>query len=262
MLTWVICFAQGASFRCGDDCGGIYVTRICLGTPTFDSGKFHNHCTRCPGFGVCIFDYRNAHCDTCGNHYFAGNTGFKCERCQGKALDAGGGRPPPAAWDVGVPGVPIVAMTDAETAMLADSMSTMESDPAAIRGLLTSMLGEQGLAQILQIRAEEGGALAQSDDDVLLRVFQGLAQATITDPGYISSDSESDSESDQVLDHAHSTGSSEPMQRQELVHGTAPFEAPAGSFHLGSSISTTAAASASQSRTRRTQAMRAGKKRK
>ena len=29
---------QDATLQCGEDCGGIYVTRICLGTPTFDSG--------------------------------------------------------------------------------------------------------------------------------------------------------------------------------------------------------------------------------
>ena len=44
-----------ATLRCpGEECGGVYVTRICQGDPTFDSGKFHNHCTECPGFGTCI----------------------------------------------------------------------------------------------------------------------------------------------------------------------------------------------------------------
>ena len=35
-----------------------YVTGICEGKPSFDCGKFHNHCRQCPGFGSCIHDYR------------------------------------------------------------------------------------------------------------------------------------------------------------------------------------------------------------
>ena len=38
--------------------GRTYVTRICTGQPQFDSGKFHNHCKECSGFGMCINDYR------------------------------------------------------------------------------------------------------------------------------------------------------------------------------------------------------------
>ena len=38
--------------------GRTYVTNICTGRPQFDCGKFHNHCTACPGFGMCINDYR------------------------------------------------------------------------------------------------------------------------------------------------------------------------------------------------------------
>ena len=37
---------------------GNYITDLCCGKPSFDSGKFHNHCTDCPGFGTCIGDYR------------------------------------------------------------------------------------------------------------------------------------------------------------------------------------------------------------
>ena len=69
----------------------MYVTGICGGRPNFDSGKFHNHCTRCPDFGQCIGDYREAHCGRCGGHYFAGLSGFKCP-CRG-------GDPERNAWD-------------------------------------------------------------------------------------------------------------------------------------------------------------------
>ena len=40
------------------DQGRTYVTRICEGKPSFDDGKYHNHCHQCPGFGMCIGDYR------------------------------------------------------------------------------------------------------------------------------------------------------------------------------------------------------------
>jgi len=63
--------------NCGD---GMYVTGLCEGKFKFDSGKFHNHCTECKGFGKCIGDYRNEHCDNCGKHYFAGLMGsFPCK---------------------------------------------------------------------------------------------------------------------------------------------------------------------------------------
>ena len=56
----VLCSEEG----CGEDGEGrTYVTGLCEGRPRFDSGKFHNHCTECPGFGQCIHDYREAHCD-------------------------------------------------------------------------------------------------------------------------------------------------------------------------------------------------------
>ena len=66
---------EDATFRCNstDYCSvGIYVTRICTGTPTFDSGKFHNHCDLHPNHGYCIGDYRDRHCERCGKHYYAG----------------------------------------------------------------------------------------------------------------------------------------------------------------------------------------------
>ena len=82
------------------------MTNMCEGEPRFDSGKFHNHCVECPGFGMCIYDYREAHCDRwllfcmlmtelssqcffrCGHHYFAGNTGFSCSNCKRKRRQA------------------------------------------------------------------------------------------------------------------------------------------------------------------------------
>ena len=61
-----------------------YVTRICEGNPQFDSGKFHNHCTECKCCGKCIDDYREAHCQKCNKHWFAGLSGFPCDNCQRK----------------------------------------------------------------------------------------------------------------------------------------------------------------------------------
>lgn len=75
---------ENATLRCPDeDCGaGVYVTEICQGSAHLDSGKFHNHCTKCPSFGTCIGDYREAHCRKCGGHYYNGGFhGGKCHRC-------------------------------------------------------------------------------------------------------------------------------------------------------------------------------------
>ena len=63
---------------------GVYVTRMCQGDFHFDSGKSHNHCDECPGFGKCIGDYREAHCKGCNSHYFAGGQGFPCPKCDRK----------------------------------------------------------------------------------------------------------------------------------------------------------------------------------
>ena len=73
---------QEGAVQC-EDCCGMYVTRLCEGRPSFDSGKFHNHCVDCPDFGQCIGDYREAHCQDCGKHWFAGNSGFPCSHCGG-----------------------------------------------------------------------------------------------------------------------------------------------------------------------------------
>jgi hypothetical protein len=67
---------------CGLGENGNYITGLCLGQPAFDSGKGHNHCTRCPDFGQCIGDYREAHCGRCGNHYYRGLVGGRCS-CRG-----------------------------------------------------------------------------------------------------------------------------------------------------------------------------------
>ena len=73
------------------DTGRTYVTQICSGKPEFDSGKFHNHCNECKNFGKCIGDYREAHCDMCGKHYFAGNSGFKCPCMERRGFGGRGG---------------------------------------------------------------------------------------------------------------------------------------------------------------------------
>jgi len=63
------------------DVGRTYVTDLCQGKPQLDCGKFHNHCNGCPGFGKCLYDYRNA-CrinPRTGGHYkprFVGSGGW------------------------------------------------------------------------------------------------------------------------------------------------------------------------------------------
>lgn len=78
---------QGGAVKCDgedDQCEGYYITNLCdrNNKTQFETGKFHNHCTDCPGFGECIGDIRNAHCDRCGDHYFMGRSGFPCG-CRG-----------------------------------------------------------------------------------------------------------------------------------------------------------------------------------
>lgn len=74
----------------GKEEGRTYVTRVCEGRPSFNDGKFHSHCPECPGFGICIGDYREAHCDECGKHYFSGLQGFPCP-CQPRGRGRGFG---------------------------------------------------------------------------------------------------------------------------------------------------------------------------
>eukprot|EP01084_Bolivina_argentea_P001071 1962_1 len=81
------CDGDGGEYH--EKCWGIYITQLCEGSPSLNSGKFHNHCTECPGFGKCIGDYRESHCSTCKKHWFEGNSGFPCTNC-GKHGDMGG----------------------------------------------------------------------------------------------------------------------------------------------------------------------------
>lgn len=77
---------QDESSGCGE---GAYITGLCEGRPELTSGKWHNHCTEC---NKCQGDYRNAHCDRCGKHYFQGSGGqFDCG-CRNKAKKGFGGR--------------------------------------------------------------------------------------------------------------------------------------------------------------------------
>lgn len=72
--------APNSKLRCPEDCCGFYVTNMCTGTPKLDTGKFHNHCTKCPSFGRCLNDYREVHCPKCNKHYY-GRGIVKCIRC-------------------------------------------------------------------------------------------------------------------------------------------------------------------------------------
>lgn len=85
---------ESATVQCPQEgCEGrLYVTAMCMGQFREDSGKFHNHCTDCKGLGKCIGDYREAHCSTCGKHYFAGVAGgFGCPRCDSDEDEGGFG---------------------------------------------------------------------------------------------------------------------------------------------------------------------------
>ena len=73
--------AENGALHCEDCESGYYVTGICTGNLSVDSGKFHNHCGECPGFGMCIGDYREAHCSGCNKHFFLGLSGFGCPNC-------------------------------------------------------------------------------------------------------------------------------------------------------------------------------------
>lgn len=79
----VLCTVEGCAEE--DGSGRTYVTDICIGAPCFDSGKSHNHCKAptCAVFGVCLGDYREAHCDDCGKHYWRGLMGYPCG-CKGE----------------------------------------------------------------------------------------------------------------------------------------------------------------------------------
>merc|ERR1712018_631505 len=68
---------ESAAIQCRESdegeegCGGNFITGLCNGDFSFDCGKFHNHCTKCPNFGHCIGDYRNT-CNGKGRVGWAG----------------------------------------------------------------------------------------------------------------------------------------------------------------------------------------------
>jgi len=71
--------------ECKDDEGcRTFVTDICNGDPAPNCGKFHNHCDECPGFGMCIGDYREQHCKKCQGHYHGTFGMFPCYHCNGE----------------------------------------------------------------------------------------------------------------------------------------------------------------------------------
>ena len=86
--------ANGADYAAGSEEGAIkcthcksqqYITKLCEGYPRLDSGKYHNHCTDCRGFGKCIDDVRYAHCEDCNKHFRMGSTWDICPKCARKA---------------------------------------------------------------------------------------------------------------------------------------------------------------------------------
>jgi hypothetical protein len=89
---------DGGALLCVECSWGAYLTGMCSGSPEPTSGKFHHHCRECPDFGECIGDYRNEHCHACGEHFFAGMSGFACPSCNGKGKSAIDDEPPPASW--------------------------------------------------------------------------------------------------------------------------------------------------------------------
>jgi hypothetical protein len=84
---------ESATIHCPQpDCETtIYLSFMCEGRFEPDSGKFHNHCTKCKGLGKCIGDYRESHCSTCNKHFFEGLSGFGCPRCNPDDDSDGGG---------------------------------------------------------------------------------------------------------------------------------------------------------------------------
>jgi len=49
-----------------------FAAQLCRGDPGLNSGKWMNHCRECPDYGVCLGDYRDSHCDECGEHGWKG----------------------------------------------------------------------------------------------------------------------------------------------------------------------------------------------
>lgn len=63
-----------------DTCGArSYLSCMCRKEPKATCGKHHNHCSECRGFGMCLMDVREAHCNVCGKHYYQS---LGCHTCQ------------------------------------------------------------------------------------------------------------------------------------------------------------------------------------
>ena len=186
--------APDGAVQC-EDCCGMYVTGLCDGRAEFDSGKFHNHCTQCSDFGVCIGDYREAHCEDCGKHWFAGMSGFACNHCGG---GRGGGRktqplsetppPPPSAFDGIIEGAAdkmrahMADMDPLQRLMMARMLSALEP-----KAPLQTRLPTDTLSAMLQGLEAEG--------DVSPEVLQGIMQMMM---GELPPDCE-DSDDDRAL---------------------------------------------------------------
>ena len=65
------CGLEEATACCKHDNLAAYVTGMCTGRFSSDSGKYHNHCPLCPFPGRCLGDYRERHCEKCGDHFMA-----------------------------------------------------------------------------------------------------------------------------------------------------------------------------------------------
>jgi len=68
-----------------EECTGhfYFLTDVCVGKPYYEGSKHHHHCRECPDYGTCVGDYRESHCDTCGEHGWRGEcSNRKCPTYQ------------------------------------------------------------------------------------------------------------------------------------------------------------------------------------
>ena len=235
---------QDAAVQCSSgDCGGIYVTGICRGQPRFDSGKFHNHCTQCPGFGECLGDYREAHCSKCGGHWFAGNSGFPCSHCGGRKLKPMKEGRPPDSWSKGFEGLESVPGVDAQS-LMHRLMTTM-------RGLTPNELDEDGMA------ASSEGANAFGLTEQQMQLF---AVSMLGAYGMAASSEGADDDDDDDDEDEDEEDEEEERQQLEASSESGLFVAPEGAFSPGQSSTQT---HASQRRSSRVRQMKSkGKKKK
>merc|ERR1711939_846059 len=221
---------QDAAVQCGDDCGGLYITQICSGSPRFDSGKFHNHCTQCPGFGECLGDYREAHCDNCGGHWFSGMSGFPCDHCGGKKLVPMKAAAP-EAWDQGFAG-----------------LERLRGGGGAAR--------QQSLMQRMMM-AMFAGALSAGDEDaapdaagldrqrqLLMTTMQGIMQAGVGD---MFGDDEDEEETSVKQQQHQEEEEEEEAKPTKAVSESSSFVASEGAFSPGSSSSSSSSSSSGSS---------------